>query len=414
MERNAVPGDGSKPGNWHTALARVNWKDDPFQTADWGTPGAPNSDIPACVADADCAAAFPGVVLGDCEHRACVAGSGTAWCTYANQADGATCGTLFCTVGQTCTAGACGGGGPRDCAGEDTSPTALCSDHTCDENGRTCVATPRTGLYEGPAGDPTCSDGIDNDCDGLTDAADPKCSFAIASVTPSQAPMTGGWTVTVAGGALNLVTDVQFGGVPAVQIIQVDTAHLGVTLPAAAAAGDVDVTIVDGAIKATLPGGLRYIGYVGGGNPPWGNTQSPVVAVSAQVGQPTDPIYGRVYLAGVTDATPPDPTKLAVDLGWGPVDTSVSQVDPYVSPDWKWAPATVNSACTDCGGNLEFMGTVTPDQAGAFAIAFRYSADGGLTWQYGDLTLTDGTGNVITDGSADGWQAANALPLNVN
>ena len=31
------------------------------------------------------------------------------------------------------------------------------------------------GAQEGPAGDPTCSDGLDNNCDGLMDAADPGC-----------------------------------------------------------------------------------------------------------------------------------------------------------------------------------------------------------------------------------------------
>jgi hypothetical protein len=35
---------------------------------------------------------------------------------------------------------------------------------------RTCTPT-----REGPPGDPSCSDGIDNDCDGLTDDEDPQC-----------------------------------------------------------------------------------------------------------------------------------------------------------------------------------------------------------------------------------------------
>jgi alpha-tubulin suppressor-like RCC1 family protein len=33
----------------------------------------------------------------------------------------------------------------------------------------------RPGLTEGPNGDPTCSDGLDNDCDGSPDANDPAC-----------------------------------------------------------------------------------------------------------------------------------------------------------------------------------------------------------------------------------------------
>jgi len=31
---------------------------------------------------------------------------------------------------------------------------------------------------EGPEGDPTCSDGLDNDCDGATDGADTGCQPA--------------------------------------------------------------------------------------------------------------------------------------------------------------------------------------------------------------------------------------------
>jgi len=34
------------------------------------------------------------------------------------------------------------------------------------------------GVPEGPEGDPTCSDGLDNDCDGATDGADTDCQPA--------------------------------------------------------------------------------------------------------------------------------------------------------------------------------------------------------------------------------------------
>lgn len=50
---------------------------------------------------------------------------------------------------------------------------------TCSPDGSstTCSAVPLAGFYEGP-GDCSCSDGLDNDCDGLTDAADPNCGSA--------------------------------------------------------------------------------------------------------------------------------------------------------------------------------------------------------------------------------------------
>jgi hypothetical protein len=47
----------------------------------------------------------------------------------------------------------------------------------CSANGADtmCSATPGLSSVEGPTG-PTCNDGIDNDCDGLTDAADDNCA----------------------------------------------------------------------------------------------------------------------------------------------------------------------------------------------------------------------------------------------
>ncbi len=46
-----------------------------------------------------------------------------------------------------------------------------------DGSGVTCNAVPLPGFYEGP-GDCSCSDGIDNDCDGLVDLDDPNCGSA--------------------------------------------------------------------------------------------------------------------------------------------------------------------------------------------------------------------------------------------
>ena len=46
----------------------------------------------------------------------------------------------------------------------------------CQTPGQIDNCTPGTPTTEGPFGDPSCSDGIDNDCDGSTDAADPSCA----------------------------------------------------------------------------------------------------------------------------------------------------------------------------------------------------------------------------------------------
>jgi FtsP/CotA-like multicopper oxidase with cupredoxin domain len=58
----------------------------------------------------------------------------------------------------------------------DTGDPGICGPGTfqCQGGAETCVADTPAGT-EGPSGDLTCSDGLDNDCDGLTDGNDPDC-----------------------------------------------------------------------------------------------------------------------------------------------------------------------------------------------------------------------------------------------
>jgi len=79
---------------------------------------------------------------------------------------------LFCSDPDSCNDGLCSGP-PRACDDGDS-----CTEDICDEASRSCrhELRPRPGA-EGPAGDATCSDKVDNDCDGLTDAQDANCLF---------------------------------------------------------------------------------------------------------------------------------------------------------------------------------------------------------------------------------------------
>ena len=63
-----------------------------------------------------------------------------------------------------------------ECGNGIVQPGEFCDDGNL-VNGDCCssTCTVEAGSPEGPMGDATCTDGLDNDCDGLIDAADPGC-----------------------------------------------------------------------------------------------------------------------------------------------------------------------------------------------------------------------------------------------
>ena len=81
--------------------------------------------------------------------------------------DGDSCSTDTCTNGGTCAA-ACDNSFPA-C---DLNVSDGCCGPSCDQsNDIDCTCVPTHNKEKGPR----CSDGIDNDCDGLTDGDDPDC-----------------------------------------------------------------------------------------------------------------------------------------------------------------------------------------------------------------------------------------------
>ncbi len=75
-----------------------------------------------------------------------------------------------CTTGDTCSNGVCSGL-PKD-ADSDGYIDENCGGDDCNDD----VAAINPGAFEGPAGDPVCSDGVDNNCNQLSDAQDPGCN----------------------------------------------------------------------------------------------------------------------------------------------------------------------------------------------------------------------------------------------
>lgn len=147
-----------------------------------------DNDADACNFDIDCddlnACTVDRCQLGhcvstpkDCQHvdDDCVEGvcdSVTGECRPTNKPDNTVCSDgFFCTVEDRCLSGVCVGY-ERDC--QDNDPCTL---DVCDEDFDLCQNPPGgAGVTETNTEDGTCYNGLDDDCDGLTDNFDPSCN----------------------------------------------------------------------------------------------------------------------------------------------------------------------------------------------------------------------------------------------
>ena len=132
--------------------------------------------------------------------------------------------------------------------------------------------------------------------------------------------------------------------------------------------------------------------------------QSPTTLT--QVAGSTASIYARLSIPGLTDQTASNDTAAYVrgEIGYG-ADGS----DPTAWTTWSNAGPSAGWAGTETGYD-EYRGTLTlPSTAGGYDYAARFTGDNGTTWTYCDLASGAGS-----DGSEDGYQAANAGALTVN
>jgi hypothetical protein len=138
----------------------------------------------------------------------------------------------------------------------------------------------------------------------------------------------------------------------------------------------------------------------------WCRLQWPETVVEYEGSEVT--VYGRLYIAGLTDLTTGnDPVTAVVrgQVGYGPDGT-----DPSANPGlWTWTEAVPNPGYD--GGtagepaNDEYWAAfAAPGPAGHYDYCCRFSGDAGATWLYGDLP----TGTPGEDGSENGYQVANA------
>lgn len=131
----------------------------------------------------------------------------------------------------------------------------------------------------------------------------------------------------------------------------------------------------------------------------WCSTQWPMEP-STEIGLPTELLFARVRMQGVTPSGGDDPA-LQVELGYGAVGEL-----PWSSA-WRWLSAAYNASCDGCPGDQdEFMGTLTPDLSGDLLWAARVRhGDGAFVY----CDRADGGRR----GSGDGWSVSDAPRLTV-
>jgi hypothetical protein len=206
---------------------------------------------------------------------------------------------------------------------------------------------------------------------GPVDAGPVAQAPTVASVAPSSGPLAGGTAVTVTGAHFLAGATVRFGGVTAREITVVSATQLTATTPAAAAAGTVDVVVVNpNGRLATLS---QAFTYAAAATPKvdWCNLQFPADTTGAPFS--TLMLYGRVYKQGVTDGQ-----GQGADIR---MEAGISDADGGL----QWVLAAYNkdvdgSAAGDHANDEYQLSTKYPD-VGTYTSAFRASYQGG-DWTY--------------------------------
>ncbi|MCU0486004.1 MAG: alpha-amylase family glycosyl hydrolase, partial [Anaerolineales bacterium] len=107
----------------------------------------------------------------------------------------------------------------------------------------------------------------------------------------------------------------------------------------------------------------------------WANLQHPP-AINHTIGiNPTENIYGQVWIDGYT-ALPGATPGLLAQVGFGAADSAPAT--------WvTWVSAVFN---TQAGNNDEFKAQLLPETLGVFDYVYRYSTSSGRDWVYADLS----------------------------
>jgi glycosidase len=143
----------------------------------------------------------------------------------------------------------------------------------------------------------------------------------------------------------------------------------------------------------------------------WYNLQwPPTLTHMISAVTPTDPISGRIRIPGGTDLSSGQLEGIRAQLGYGSV------ADPAAS-SWRWTEMSFNGEAGENDEYDEYVGTLLPEQTGAFYYTTRYSSDGGESWHYADLDGPyddpDQLGVLTVNASADPTPPAAPTDLHV-
>lgn len=256
------------------------------------------------------------------------------------------------------------------------------------------------GCSGGPSGGDggDSDDGDDGGMDGMDagDGGDQNTGgLAVLSVSPERGPVFGGTRVSVAGRGFEAGARVAFGATDASTLTFLSASLLEADTPAASGPGRVAVIVRNpGGASASLAAGFEYqeaLWPVIG----WCNLQHPP-ATSSVATVASEPIYGRVYVAGCSEGAA-HCQAVQAQLGWGPAGQ-----DAQAAPEsFAWQAASYNSGHS-ADDNDEYSGSIVPAADGDFVYAYRFSSDDGQLWTYCDL-----------DGSDNGFQAGQQGVLRV-
>jgi hypothetical protein len=216
----------------------------------------------------------------------------------------------------------------------------------------------------------------------------------LLSVSPSHGPLAGGTTVTLSGSYFQEGITVRFGTRDATDVQWLTSTEVICLTPPATTAGAVNVRVThhDGQ-QGELFEGFVYDEVMHPPEVTWCELRGPP-SLQTDPGQPTPPIFGRVFAETITDRVGMG-AGITAQIGWGP-DGS----DPATSTTWHWHNAVYSGDSSQVYD--EYVASLTADASGTFDYAYRFSADGGATWLFCDL-----------DGSDNGYDPALSGVLDV-